>query len=44
VATTTAATVPGVALTAPIHQDLADKGLTPDQHLAGSGYPSPGIT
>lgn len=40
---TTTATVPDVAMTAPIHQDLADKGLTPDQHLVDSGYPSADI-
>jgi len=40
---TTTATVPDVAMTAPIHQDLAAKGLTPGQHLVDSGYPSAGI-
>ena len=37
---TTTATVPDVAMTAPIHQQLADKGLLPDEHLVDSGYPS----
>lgn len=37
---TTTATVPDVAMTAPIHQQLADKGLLPAEHLVDSGYPS----
>jgi hypothetical protein len=37
---TTEATVPDVAMTAPIHQQLADKGLLPAEHLVDSGYPS----
>ena len=37
---TTPATMPDVAMTAPIHQDLADKHLTPAEHLVDSGYPS----
>jgi hypothetical protein len=37
---TTEATVPDVAMTAPIHQQLADKGLLPGEHLVDSGYPS----
>jgi transposase len=37
---TTEATVPDVAMTAPIHQQLADKDLPPAEHLLDSGYPS----
>jgi transposase len=37
---TTEATVPDVAMTAPIHQQLADKDLLPAEHLVDSGYPS----
>jgi hypothetical protein len=37
---TTVATVPDVAMTTPIHQDLADKDLLPGEHLVDSGYPS----
>jgi transposase len=37
---TTAATVPDVAMTATIHQQLADKDLLPAEHLLDSGYPS----
>jgi transposase len=40
---TTTATVPDVAMTTPIHQQLADKNLTPAQHLVDSGYPSADI-
>jgi transposase len=40
---TTTATVPDVAMTAPIHQQLAGKGLTPGEHLVDSGYPSADI-
>src|SRR6266705_3280749 len=40
---TTTATVPDVAMTAPIHQHLADKNLTPAEHLVDSGYPSADI-
>jgi transposase len=40
---TTTATVPDVAMTAPIHQQLADKNLTPAEHLVDSGYPSADI-
>jgi transposase len=40
---TTTATVPDAAMTAPIHQQLADRNLTPGQHLADSGYPSADI-
>jgi transposase len=40
---TTTATVPDVAMTAPIHQYLADKHLTPQEHLVDSGYPSADI-
>jgi transposase len=40
---TTTATVPDVAMTAPIHQQLADKNLTPREHLVDSGYPSADI-
>jgi transposase len=37
---TTAATVPDVAMTEPIHQQLAGKDLLPARHLLDSGYPS----
>jgi hypothetical protein len=37
---TTEATVPYAAMTAPIHQQLADKALLPGEHLVDSGYPS----
>jgi transposase/IS5 family transposase len=37
---TTTATVPDVAMTAVIHQQLADKNLLPAEHLLDSGYPS----
>lgn len=37
---TTTATVPDAAMTATIHQQLADKQLTPAEHLVDSGYPS----
>jgi IS5 family transposase len=40
---TTTATVPDVAMTAPIHQQLAAKNLTPVEHLVDSGYPSADI-
>jgi transposase len=40
---TTTATVPDVAMTEPIHQQLADKNLTPAEHLVDSGYPSADI-
>jgi hypothetical protein len=40
---TTTATVPDVAMTAPIHQQLAGKNLTPAEHLVDSGYPSADI-
>ena len=40
---TTTATVPDVAMTAPIHQQLAGKNLTPAEHLLDSGYPSADI-
>jgi transposase len=40
---TTTATVPDVVMTAPIHQQLADKALTPAEHLVDSGYPSADI-
>ena len=40
---TTTATVPDVAMTASIHQQLADKNLTPAEHLVDSGYPSADI-
>jgi hypothetical protein len=40
---TTTATVPDVAMTAPIHQQLAGKNLTPAEHLVESGYPSADI-
>jgi transposase len=38
--TTTTATVPDSAMTAVIHQHLADKNLLPAEHLVDSGYPS----
>jgi hypothetical protein len=38
--TTTDATVPDVAMTEPIHQDLARRGLLPGEHYLDSGYPS----
>ncbi|WP_370461512.1 transposase [Micromonospora sp. Llam0] len=41
---TTTATVPDSAMTAIIHQRLADKALTPAEHLVDSGYPSAEIT
>ena len=37
---TTVATVPDSAMTATIHQQLADKNLLPAEHLVDSGYPS----
>ena len=37
---TTAATVPDAAMTTPVHQQLAGKGLLPGEHLVDSGYPS----
>jgi len=37
---TTTATVPDSAMTATIHRQLADKALTPAEHLVDSGYPS----
>jgi transposase len=37
---TTTATVPDVAMTGVIHQQLADKNLLPAEHLLDSGYPS----
>jgi transposase len=37
---TTAASVPDVAMTEPIHHDLARRGLLPDEHYVDSGYPS----
>ena len=40
---TTTATVSDFSMTTPIHQQLADKDLTPDQHLVDSGYPSADI-
>lgn len=36
---TTTATVTDTAMTTTIHQQLADKGLTPTEHLVDSGYP-----
>jgi hypothetical protein len=32
--------VPDVAMTEPIHKDLARRGLLPDEHYVDSGYPS----
>jgi transposase len=37
---TTDASVPDVAMTEPIHQDLARRGVLPDEHYVDSGYPS----
>jgi transposase len=37
---TTDASVPDVAMTEPIHQDLARRGLLPGEHYVDSGYPS----
>jgi transposase len=37
---TTDASVPDVAMTEPIHHDLARRGLLPDEHYLDSGYPS----
>ncbi|MCX4784730.1 IS1182 family transposase [Streptomyces sp. NBC_01221] len=38
--TTTLSTVPDVKATAPIQQQLADRGLPPAEHYLDSGYPS----
>ncbi|MEV0495751.1 transposase [Streptomyces atratus] len=38
--TTTLSTVPDVKATAPIQQQLADRGLPPAEHYLNSGYPS----
>jgi len=38
--TTTQASVPDVAMTAPIHQRLAEADLTPDEHAVDAGYTS----
>jgi hypothetical protein len=37
---TTDASVPDSAMTTPIHEALARRGLLPDEHLLDSGYPS----
>ena len=37
---TTDASVPDVAMTEPIHEDLARRGLLPAEHYVDSGYPS----
>lgn len=37
---TTDASVPDTAMTTPIHESLARRGLLPDEHLLDSGYPS----
>lgn len=37
---TTDGSVPDVAMTEPIHSDLARRGLLPDEHYLDSGYPS----
>ncbi|MBM0239945.1 IS1182 family transposase [Micromonospora sp. ATA32] len=37
---TTDAAVPDAAMTTPIHESLARRGLLPDEHLVDSGYPS----
>jgi hypothetical protein len=36
----TAATVPDVKLTTPIHHDLSTRGLLPSEHYLDAGYPS----
>jgi IS5 family transposase len=41
---TTPATVPDVAMTAPIHEMLTARGLTPAEHYVDSGYPSAALT
>lgn len=40
---TTAATVPDVAMTAPIHAALAHTGLLPTEHLVDAGYVDAGV-
>jgi transposase len=37
---TTDASVPDAAMTAPIHHDLAERDVLPDEHYVDSGYPS----
>jgi hypothetical protein len=37
---TTDASVPDAAMTEPIHHDLAERDLLPDEHYVDSGYPS----
>jgi transposase len=37
---TTDASVPDVAMTEPIHAELARRGVPPDEHYVDSGYPS----
>jgi hypothetical protein len=37
---TTDASVPDTAMTEPIHHDLAERGVLPDEHYLDSGYPS----
>jgi len=37
---TTVSTTPDNSATAPIHQDLTERGLTPAEHYLNSGYPS----
>jgi hypothetical protein len=37
---TTDASVPDSVMTAPIHHDLAERDLLPDEHYVDSGYPS----
>jgi hypothetical protein len=37
---TTAATVPDVKMTTPIHHDLNQRGLLPCEHYLDAGYPS----
>jgi transposase len=37
---TTDASVPDSVMTEPIHHDLAQRGLLPDEHYVDSGYPS----
>jgi transposase len=39
-AATTDASVPDVAMTEPIHTDLAGRGVPPGEHYVDSGYPS----
>ncbi|MGH3124019.1 MAG: transposase, partial [Streptosporangiaceae bacterium] len=40
---TTEATVGDAAMTTPVHEQLAGRGLLPREHLVDSGYPSAGL-